>query len=65
MQPKRLGALAKFKAGERSILICTDVASRGLDIPSVDFVINYDIPAHSKVCRLQAIYNIQNGRILR
>lgn len=47
-QPKRLGALNKFKAGERSILICTDVASRGLDIPSVDVVINYDIPSNSK-----------------
>ena len=47
-QPKRLGALNKFKAGERSILICTDVASRGLDIPSVHVVINYDIPTNSK-----------------
>ncbi|CAK9165656.1 unnamed protein product [Ilex paraguariensis] len=47
-QAKRLGALNKFKAGECSILICTDVASRGLDIPSVDMVINYDIPANSK-----------------
>jgi ATP-dependent RNA helicase DDX47/RRP3 len=47
-QPKRLGALNKFKAGERSTLICTDVASRGLDIPSVDVVINYDIPTNSK-----------------
>ncbi|KAH7434522.1 hypothetical protein KP509_06G021600 [Ceratopteris richardii] len=47
-QPKRLGALNKFKAGERSILICTDVASRGLDIPSVDVVVNYDIPMNSK-----------------
>ena len=43
-QPKRLGALEKFKAGERSILVATDVASRGLDIPQVDFVINHDIP---------------------
>uniref|UniRef100_A0A2P2KSJ1 Uncharacterized protein MANES_13G099900 n=1 Tax=Rhizophora mucronata TaxID=61149 RepID=A0A2P2KSJ1_RHIMU len=48
-QSKRLGALNKFKAGECSILICTDVASRGLDIPSVDMVINYDIPTNSKV----------------
>uniref|UniRef100_A0A2P2KSQ7 Uncharacterized protein MANES_13G086300 n=1 Tax=Rhizophora mucronata TaxID=61149 RepID=A0A2P2KSQ7_RHIMU len=47
-QSKRLGALNKFKAGECSILICTDVASRGLDIPSVDMVINYDIPTNSK-----------------
>lgn len=38
-----------FKAGECNTLICTDVASRGLDIPSVDMVINYDIPTNSKV----------------
>lgn len=48
-QAKWLGALNKFKAGECNILICTDVASRGLDIPSVDMVINYDIPSNSKV----------------
>lgn len=47
-QSKRLGAFNKFKAGECNILICTDVASRGLDIPSVDMVINYDIPTNSK-----------------
>ncbi|XP_059666696.1 DEAD-box ATP-dependent RNA helicase 10-like [Cornus florida] len=47
-QAKRLGALNKFKAGECNILICTDVASRGLDISSVDMVINYDIPTNSK-----------------
>lgn len=47
-QPKRLGALNKFKGGERNILVATDVASRGLDIPSVDVVINYDVPANSK-----------------
>jgi len=49
LQSKRLGALNKFKAGECNILICTDVASRGLDIPSVDMVVNYDIPTNSKV----------------
>lgn len=48
-QPKRIGALNKFKTGDRKILIATDVASRGLDIPSVDLVLNYDIPASSKV----------------
>ena len=48
-QTKRFGALNKFKSGDRKILIATDVASRGLDIPSVDLVINYDIPANSKV----------------
>ncbi|KDN36795.1 hypothetical protein RSAG8_10577, partial [Rhizoctonia solani AG-8 WAC10335] len=47
-QSARLGALNKFKAGGRSLLIATDVASRGLDIPTVDVVINFDIPTHSK-----------------
>jgi ATP-dependent RNA helicase DDX47/RRP3 len=47
-QPKRLAALNNFKSGNRNILIATDVASRGLDIPAVDIVINYDIPTHSK-----------------
>jgi len=47
-QAKRLGSLNKFKSKSRSILIATDVASRGLDIPHVDVVINFDIPTHSK-----------------
>ena len=47
-QAKRLAALNKFKAGERSVLIATDVAARGLDIPSVDLVLNYELPANSK-----------------
>jgi len=47
-QAKRLGALNKFKAGERAALVATDVASRGLDIPHVDVVINYDVPSNPK-----------------
>jgi ATP-dependent RNA helicase DDX47/RRP3 len=47
-QPKRLAALTKFKSGDRTILVATDVASRGLDIPRVDLVINYDIPSNGK-----------------
>nr|CAB3502192.1 unnamed protein product [Digitaria exilis] len=45
---KRLGALNRFKSKDCNILICTDVASRGLDIQGVDMVINYDIPMNSK-----------------
>ena len=47
-QQKRLGALNKFKAGTKNILVATDVASRGLDIPNVDLVLNVDIPSHGK-----------------
>ncbi|KAG2147078.1 DEAD-domain-containing protein [Suillus cothurnatus] len=47
-QSQRLGALGKFKSGDRKLLVATDVASRGLDLPSVDIVINFDIPTHSK-----------------
>lgn len=47
-QNNRLAALNKFKTKSSSVLLATDVASRGLDIPHVDVVINYDLPQHSK-----------------
>lgn len=47
-QAQRLGSLNKFKLGVLNILIATDVAARGLDIPSVDLVINFDIPTDLK-----------------
>lgn len=47
-QSARLGALGKFRAKSRDILVATDVAARGLDIPSVDIVLNYDLPPDSK-----------------
>ncbi|CAD6446728.1 9a6f954c-3fc3-4172-b4fb-640ce814a683 [Sclerotinia trifoliorum] len=47
-QSSRLGSLNKFRAGSREILVATDVAARGLDIPSVDVVLNYDMPQDSK-----------------
>ncbi|KAI9895612.1 hypothetical protein PsorP6_019637 [Peronosclerospora sorghi] len=46
-QNRRLAALGKFKSGLSHILICTDVASRGLDIPEVDIVLNFDLPRDS------------------
>lgn len=42
MQRER--ALKEFKSGEMTILVATDVASRGLDIPNVAAVVNYDTP---------------------
>ena len=47
-QNARLEALNKFKAKSKNILVATDVAARGLDIPSMDLVINYDLPDSSK-----------------
>jgi superfamily II DNA/RNA helicase len=43
-QEKRLNAIRTFKAGGVKALIATDVAARGLDIPHVDTVLNYDLP---------------------
>lgn len=43
-QNQRMRTLEKFKRSEIKILIATDVASRGLDIPNVSHVINYDLP---------------------
>lgn len=47
-QSSRLGALGKFRSRSRDILVATDVAARGLDIPSVDVVLNFDLPTDSK-----------------
>ena len=47
-QPKRTRTLEKFHAKHTTILICTDVAARGLDIKGVSHIYNYDIPKESK-----------------
>lgn len=47
-QANRLSVLNDFKSGANNILIATDVSSRGIDIPNVDIVINYDLPEQSE-----------------
>lgn len=47
-QNDRIAALARFKSGQLPILISTDVGSRGLDIPTVQLVINYDVPSDAR-----------------
>ncbi len=47
-QKKRLRLLADFKAGKLTVLIATDVASRGIHVEGVTHVINYDLPQHTE-----------------
>jgi len=47
-QKERKASFARFKSGEVSILLATDIAARGLDIPTVDMVINYEVPNSPK-----------------
>ncbi|XP_062244895.1 probable ATP-dependent RNA helicase DDX17 [Platichthys flesus] len=47
-QPERDWVLTEFRSGKAPILIATDVASRGLDVEDIKFVINYDYPNSSE-----------------
>ena len=48
-QDKRNAAMARFKSGEVPILLATDVAARGIDVPNVSHVINFDMPRKADV----------------
>ena len=43
-QPQRERAIAAFKSGEVKVLVATDIAARGIDIPGVSHVVNFDLP---------------------
>lgn len=43
-QNERTATMDRFKSGEMKLLIATDISARGIDIPNVDFVVNYDLP---------------------
>ncbi|CDP03447.1 unnamed protein product [Coffea canephora] len=47
-QHKRNSTLDDFRKAEKGILLCTDVAERGLDIPAVDWIVQYDPPKEPK-----------------
>lgn len=45
-QGSRMETLNKFKSGDFKFLVCSDVAARGLDVPEMSHVFNYDVPTH-------------------
>jgi len=47
-QPARTEALDQFRQGKFKLLVCSDVAARGLDIPAVSHVFNFDVPIHAE-----------------
>jgi superfamily II DNA/RNA helicase len=47
-QLARMASLDAFKNGDVSLIVCSDVAARGLDIPDVSHVFNFDVPTHSE-----------------
>lgn len=47
-QKERNHAMEQFKSGATRLLIATDVSARGVDIPNVDYVINYDLPEQAE-----------------
>jgi superfamily II DNA/RNA helicase len=46
-QPARMAALDQFRKGEVTLLVASDVAARGLDIPEVSHIYNFDVPFHA------------------
>jgi superfamily II DNA/RNA helicase len=47
-QPARMEMLKRFKNSEFTFMICSDVAARGLDIPALSHVFNFDVPSHAE-----------------
>ncbi|TDX01523.1 superfamily II DNA/RNA helicase [Dinghuibacter silviterrae] len=58
-QPERDSALAKFRNGSSPILVTTDLAARGLDVPNIRYIIHYHLPT------TEDVYTHRNGRTAR
>lgn len=58
-QQERDSALCKFRNGTSNILVTTDLAARGLDIPNIRFIVHYHLPA------TEDVYTHRNGRTAR
>ena len=58
-QPERDSALCKFRNGTSDILVTTDLASRGLDIPNIRYIIHYHLPV------TEDVFTHRNGRTAR
>lgn len=58
-QPERDSAINKFRNGTSNVLVTTDLASRGLDIPNIRYIIHYHLPASEEV------FTHRNGRTAR
>lgn len=58
-QPERDSALCKFRNGTANVLVTTDLASRGLDIPNIRYIIHYHLPS------TEDIFTHRNGRTAR
>ena len=47
-QPERFATLNRFKGGELQLMVCSDVAARGIDIGGLSHVFNFDVPIHAE-----------------
>jgi superfamily II DNA/RNA helicase len=58
-QQERERALIRFRNGSRRVLLATDLAARGLDVPALDFIVHYELPQREEE------YAHRNGRTAR